>query len=141
MRNDFAIFILSHGRAKTMRTLKTIKSCESRDQLKVAENLVESFERMFAKEICDKARRIYFTTLNDLIFEMTKKIYDELEVKSITSIGNCDTLQNSCLKFTFSDGSTAQRALLMAIWCCTPAGIAWGAMRLASPSAKSLAEP
>lgn len=38
---------------------------------------------------------------------MTKKIYDELEVKSITSIGNCDTLQNSCLKFTFSDGSTS----------------------------------
>ena len=27
MRNDFAIFILSHGRAKTMRTLKTIQSC------------------------------------------------------------------------------------------------------------------
>lgn len=27
MRNDFAIFILSHGRAKTMKTLSTIKSC------------------------------------------------------------------------------------------------------------------
>lgn len=27
MRDDFAIFILSHGRAKTMKTLNTIKSC------------------------------------------------------------------------------------------------------------------
>lgn len=38
---------------------------------------------------------------------MTKKIYDELETKAISSIGNCDTLQNSCLKLTFSDSSTS----------------------------------
>lgn len=29
---------------------------------------------MFAQEICDKTKQIYFTTLNDLIFEMTNKI-------------------------------------------------------------------
>ena len=51
------------------KVVKTIKSCENLDQLEVAENLLESFERMFAKEICDKAKRIYFTTLDDLIFK------------------------------------------------------------------------
>lgn len=61
------------------KVVKTIKSCESRYQLEVAENLAESFERMFAKEICDKAKRIYFTTLNDLIFEMQIKFRDNLK--------------------------------------------------------------
>ena len=51
------------------KVVKTIKSCKDLEQLEVAENLLESFERMFAKEICDKAKRIYFTTLDDLIFK------------------------------------------------------------------------
>lgn len=51
------------------KVLKTIKSCENLDQLETAENLSESFEQMFAKEICDKAKRTYFTTLDDLIFK------------------------------------------------------------------------
>lgn len=56
------------------KVVKTIKSCKDLHQLKVAENLSESFDRMFAQEICDKTKQIYFTTLNDLIFEMTNKI-------------------------------------------------------------------
>ena len=51
------------------KVVKIIKSCENLDQLKVAENLSESFERMFTKEICDKTKQIYFITLDDLIFE------------------------------------------------------------------------
>lgn len=54
------------------KVVKIIKSCENLDQLEVAENLSESFERMFTKEICDKTKQIYFITLDDLIFE--KKI-------------------------------------------------------------------
>lgn len=42
---------------------------------------------------------------------MTKKIYDEFETKSVSLISNCDILQNSCLKFTFSDGSTSTLAV------------------------------
>jgi hypothetical protein len=56
------------------KVVKTIKSCEDLNQLEVAENLLDSFERMFAKEICDKTKQIYFTTLDDLRFEMTNKI-------------------------------------------------------------------
>lgn len=51
------------------KVVKIIKSCENLDQLEVAENLSESFERMFTKEICDKTKQIYFITLDDLIFE------------------------------------------------------------------------
>lgn len=51
------------------KIVKTIKSCEDLDQLEVAENLSESFERMFTKEICNKTKQIYFITLDDLIFE------------------------------------------------------------------------
>lgn len=51
------------------KVVKTIKSCEDLDQLEVAENLSDSFERMFTKGICDKTKQIYFITLDDLIFE------------------------------------------------------------------------
>lgn len=56
------------------KVIKTIKSCENLDQLETAENLSESFERMFAKERYDKTKQIYFTTLDNLIFEMENKI-------------------------------------------------------------------
>lgn len=38
---------------------------------------------------------------------MTKKIYDELDVKTISSISNCDVWQNSCIRFSFSDGTSS----------------------------------
>ena len=38
---------------------------------------------------------------------MTKKIYDELDVKTISSISNCDVWQNSCVKFSFNDGTSS----------------------------------
>lgn len=58
------------------KVVKTIKSCENLDQLEVAEKLLYSFEHMFAKEICNETKQIYFTTLDDLIFERTNKICD-----------------------------------------------------------------
>lgn len=38
---------------------------------------------------------------------MTKKIYDELDVKTLSSISNCDVWQNSCIKFSFLDGTSS----------------------------------
>lgn len=57
-------------------------------------------------------KKIYFdtdlkTTLLTKQAIMTKKIYDDLDQKGISSIKNCDTWQNSCLVFTFSDASTS----------------------------------
>lgn len=57
-------------------------------------------------------KKIYFdtdlkTTLLTKQAIMTKKIYDDLDQKGISSIRNCDTWQNSCLVFTFSDTSTS----------------------------------
>lgn len=61
------------------KVVKTIKSCKDLHQLTVAKNLSASFEQMFAQEICDKTKQIYFTTIDDLIFKMTNKICDNLK--------------------------------------------------------------
>lgn len=57
-------------------------------------------------------KKIYFdtdlkTTLLTKQAIMTKKIYDDFEQKTISNITNCDTWQNSCLVFTFTDASTS----------------------------------
>ena len=57
-------------------------------------------------------KKIYFdtdlkTTLLTKQAIMTKKIYDDFEQKTISNIKNCDTWQNSCLVFTFTDASTS----------------------------------
>lgn len=38
---------------------------------------------------------------------ITKKIYDELDAKTVSSISNCDVWQNSCIKFSFLDGTSS----------------------------------
>lgn len=38
---------------------------------------------------------------------MTKKIYDDVENKTVASITTCDKWQNSCLQFAFTDNSTS----------------------------------
>lgn len=54
MRNDFAIFILSHGRAKTMRTLNTIKGCGYKGKWYIVcdneDNTINEYYDMYGKE-------------------------------------------------------------------------------------------
>lgn len=38
---------------------------------------------------------------------MTKKIYDDLDSKVISTITNCEVWQNSCIKFSFADNTTS----------------------------------
>lgn len=65
------------------KVVKTIKSCENLDQLEVAGKMLYSFEDMFAKEICNKTKQIYFTTLDDLIFKKQINLGEHLTDKLI----------------------------------------------------------
>lgn len=54
MRNDFAIFILSHGRAKTMKTLNTIKNCGYSGKWYIIcdneDNTINEYYELYGKE-------------------------------------------------------------------------------------------
>lgn len=64
MRNDFAIFILSHGRAKTMKTLTTIKNCGYKGKWYIVcdneDKTINEYYDMYGKEnvvVFDKERQ------------------------------------------------------------------------------------
>lgn len=64
MRNDFAIFILSHGRAKTMKTLTTIKNCGYKGKWYIIcdneDKTINEYYELYGKEniiVFDKERQ------------------------------------------------------------------------------------
>lgn len=75
MRNDFAIFILSHGRAKTMKTLTTIKNCGYKGKWYIIcddeDKTINEYYDLYGKE-------------NVIVFdkERQNKLCDTMDIKS-----------------------------------------------------------